>query len=125
MRHGRAPGRPRRLVVSGAGGRVPGDGAAPYAGRMAADYAALEARVAALEQEVRHVLPPKIDAVAYGLSIMHEDLRAFRDETRAALDDQRAQLASHGEQLARIRGTLADHGEQLGEILRRLPLPGE
>lgn len=92
------------------------------------DWAGLEARVTALEQEVRHALPAKVDAVSWALGLLHQDLRAFRDETRAALDDQRAQLGSHGEQLGRIRGTLNGqgatldrHGEMLEEILRRLP----
>jgi hypothetical protein len=49
---------------------------------------------------MRHVLPAKIDAVSYGVSLVHEDLRAFREETQA---------------------TLSRHGELLEEILRRLP----
>jgi len=52
---------------------------------MAADYAALEARVAELESQMRHVLPAKIDGVSFGLGLVHEDLRAFREETRATL----------------------------------------
>jgi hypothetical protein len=74
-------------------------------------------------QEVRHELPARLDALGYGVGLLHQDLREFRAETQAALDDQRAQLVSHGEQLGRIRGTLASHGEQLAEILRRLPEP--
>jgi hypothetical protein len=31
---------------------------------MTADYAALEARVAELEQQMRHMLPAKVDAVS-------------------------------------------------------------
>lgn len=42
------------------------------------DYAALEARVAELEQQMRQILPGKMDAVAYGLSLIHEDARAIR-----------------------------------------------
>jgi len=108
---------------------------------MTADYAALEARVAELErqmQEVRHDLPARLDALGYGVGLLHQDLREFRAETRAALDDQRAQLVSvnerlnrhgelltsHSEQLAAIGDTLAGHGELLGEILRRLPADG-
>lgn len=74
----------------------------------------LERRVEQLEEQVRHVLPAKIDAVAYGLSLVHEDLRAFRDETRTT-------LAQHGEQLAGVDRRLDRHGEMLTEILRRLP----
>ena len=73
---------------------------------MASDYAALEARVAELEQQMRHMLPAKVDAVAYGVSILHEDVRAVR-ETQA----------EHGMVLSDIR-------DSLGEILRRLPPPG-
>jgi hypothetical protein len=76
---------------------------------MSADYAALEARVAELEQQMRHILPARIDAVAYGLSLVHEDLREFRGEM--------------GERLGSIEIRLDRHGELLGEILRRLPEP--
>jgi hypothetical protein len=62
---------------------------------VAADYAALEARVAELEQQIRHVLPAKIDAASYGISLIHEDTRAIRE-------------------------TQIRHGELLQEILRRL-----
>lgn len=70
---------------------------------MAADYAALEARVTELERQMRHVLLAKIDAVSYAVSLVHEDTRAIRDT-----------LTGHGEALAR-------HGALLEEILRRLP----
>ena len=63
---------------------------------MTADYAALEARVAELERQMRHVLPGKIDAANYAISLVHEDTRAIRD-------------------------TLDKHGTLLEEILRRLP----
>ena len=63
---------------------------------MTADYAALEARVAELERQMRHVLPGKIDAANYAVSLVHEDTRAIRD-------------------------TLDKHGTLLEEILRRLP----
>jgi hypothetical protein len=43
------------------------------------DYAALEARVSELELQMRHILPSKIDALAYGLSLVHEDVRAIRE----------------------------------------------
>jgi hypothetical protein len=81
---------------------------------MTADYAALEARVAELEHQMRHILPPKIDAVAYGLSLVHEDLRTFREKAEPALDRMEARLDRHGELL----GSLTD---QVAEILRRLP----
>ncbi|MGH3395911.1 MAG: hypothetical protein ACRDPO_14610 [Streptosporangiaceae bacterium] len=70
---------------------------------MAADYAALEARVAELEQQMRHIVPARIDAVAYGVSLLHEDVREVR-----------ATQAEHGMVLSDIR-------DSLGEILRRLP----
>jgi O-succinylbenzoate synthase len=73
----------------------------------AADCAALEARVTALEHEVRNVLPQKIDAVAFGVSVMHGEMT----ET----------LGEHGEQLAAIRLEQEHQGETLAEILRRLP----
>ena len=72
---------------------------------MASDYAALEARVAELEQQMRYMLPAKIDAVAYGVSILHEDVRVIR-ETQT----------EHGMVLSDIR-------DSLGEILRRMPPP--
>ena len=81
---------------------------------MAADYEALEHRVAELEQQIRHVLPAKIDAVAYGLSLMHADLRAIRGEHGAMLELQ-------GEALRHVADTQAQHGQLLAEILRRLP----
>lgn len=74
---------------------------------MAADYAALEARVAELEHQMRHILPPKIDAVSYGVSLVHEDLRALRDEVTEFRGETRMRLDRHG--------------ELLEEILRRLP----
>ena len=77
---------------------------------MTADYAALEARVTELEQQVRHVLPAKIDAVSYGVSLVHEDTRAIR----TTLADQALTLADH-------TAALADHGDMLRAILRRLP----
>lgn len=60
----------------------------------------LTARVARLEEQVWHVLPNKVDAVAYGLGLVRGELHEFREETRA---------------------TLGRHGEMLEEILRRLP----
>ena len=56
----------------------------------------LERRVEQLEEHVRYTLPAKIDAVACGLSLVHEDTRA-------------------------IRQTQQRHGELLEEIVRRLP----
>jgi hypothetical protein len=81
---------------------------------MTADYAALEARVADLEQQMRHMLPQKIDAVSYGVGIMHAEMNE--------------RLDVQGEQLGRIELRLGEHGERLdsidsrlAEILRRLP----
>jgi hypothetical protein len=56
----------------------------------------LERRVEQLEEQVEHALPAKIDAVAYLLSVVHEETRA-------------------------IRQILDGHGQLLQEMLRRLP----
>jgi len=56
----------------------------------------LERRVEQLEEQVAHALPAKIDAVAYLLSVVHEETRAIRE----ILDGQ---------------------GRMLQEILRRPP----
>jgi hypothetical protein len=80
---------------------------------MTAEYAAPEARVVAeLEQPMRHVLPGKIDAVSYGLGLVHADtqhIRKTQDIHTAALERQETRLDRHGELLA--------------EILRCLPEP--
>jgi hypothetical protein len=88
---------------------------------MTADYAALEARVAELEQQMRHMLPARIDAVAYGLSLVHEDLRAFQGEMTEFRGETRMQLERQGEQLDSLGTRLDRHGELLQEILHRLP----
>jgi hypothetical protein len=77
---------------------------------MTADYAALEARVAELEQQVRHMLPAKVDAVSYGVSLVHEDTRYLREQSDI-----------HGAALQRVETRLDRHGDLLQEILRRLP----
>ena len=59
----------------------------------------LERRIEQLEEQVEHALPAKIDAVAYLLSVVHEETRA-------------------------IRQILDGHGQMLQEILRRLPASG-
>lgn len=74
---------------------------------MAADYAALEARVAELEHQIRNVLPQKIDAVSYGVSVMHGEMTEQFGDVR--------------ERLGRIELAQDRQGEQLAEILRRLP----
>jgi hypothetical protein len=56
----------------------------------------LEHRVDQLEEQVERALPAKIDAVAYLLSVVHEESRAVRD-------------------------ILDGHSQMLQEILRRLP----
>ena len=56
----------------------------------------LELRVEQLEEQVEHALPAKIDAVAYLLSVVHEETRAIRE-------------------------VVDGHGRMLQEILRRLP----
>ena len=59
----------------------------------------LERRVEQLEEQVEHAIPAKIDAVAYLLSVVHEETRAIRE----ILDGQ---------------------GQMLQEILRRQPGAG-
>ena len=54
----------------------------------------LERRVEQLEEQVEQAIPAKIDAVAYLLSVVHEETRA-------------------------IRQLLDGHGQMLQEILRR------
>jgi hypothetical protein len=56
----------------------------------------LERRIEQLEEQVERALPAKIDAVAYLLSVVHEETRA-------------------------IRQILDGHGRMLQEILGRLP----
>lgn len=70
---------------------------------MAADYAALEARVYELEQQIRHIPPAKVDAISYGISLVRADTQAMRE----VLDYHSAQFKRHG--------------QMPGEILRRLP----
>jgi hypothetical protein len=79
---------------------------------MAADYAALEARVAELEQQMRYMLPAKVDAVSYAVSLVHEDTRYLREQSDI-----------HGAALQRLETRLDRHSDLLQEILRRLP-PG-
>jgi prevent-host-death family protein len=112
-------GKPAAVVVSEEWYREAEEllGAAPIRARrltMAADYAALEARVADLEQQMRHVLPGKIDDVAYAVSLVHEDVRVIREEVGAFRNATQATLGRQSEMLGA-------HGEMLEEILRRLP----
>jgi hypothetical protein len=88
---------------------------------MTADYTALEARVNDLEKQVRCVIPPKIEALTYLVSIAHEDTRAIRAEVTSHSET----LASHSEILAGHSETLALHTEMLGQILQRLPDPAQ
>jgi hypothetical protein len=74
---------------------------------MTADYAALEARVTELEHQMRNVLPAKIDAISYGVSVMHGEMTE--------------QFGDVSERLGRIELAQERQGEQLTEILRRLP----
>jgi uncharacterized coiled-coil protein SlyX len=95
---------------------------------MTADYAALEARVAELEQQIRHILPAKIDGVNYGVNLVHADTQAIREtlaghgQTLDRLDARSSELATT---LAQQGRTLNQHGELLREIVRRLPAPPE
>jgi hypothetical protein len=87
-------------------------------------YANLEGRITALEQQRLHVVLSKLDGLAYGVNLVHEDVRALREvmgETKARFDkvDERldgidVKLSQHGELLDRIDAALT-------EILRRLP----
>jgi cell division protein FtsB len=92
---------------------------------VTADYASLEARVADLEQQMRHIIPAKIDAVSYGLSLVHEDTRYLREQSDihgAALERQETRLDRHGELLGSLADRLARQGETLdrqGETLER------
>jgi chromosome segregation ATPase len=105
---------------------------------MTADYAALEARVAELEQQMRHMLPAKVDAVSYAVSLVHGDTRYLREQSDihgAALQrletrldghsDQLHQLGTrldgHSDQLHQLGTRLDGHGDLLQQILRRLP----
>ena len=82
----------------------------------------LERRVEQLEEQLRRELPTKVDAVAYGVSLVHADTQAIRE----ALDRQGETLAEHGAALTQQIETLDSHGQMLQEILRRLPAgPGE
>jgi hypothetical protein len=64
------------------------------------EYAALEARVPALEQEAHHVVPHEIRAVGFGVSALHEEVKAFRAEMQAFREENQ---------------------QAIQEILRRLP----
>ena len=87
-------------------------------------YTKLEARITALEQQHLRVVLSKLDGLAYGVNLVHEDVRALREvmgETKARFDkvDERldgidVKLGQHGELLDRIDAALT-------EILRRLP----
>jgi hypothetical protein len=82
-----------------------------------ADYQRLEARVAELEHQLRNVLPYRVDAIAYAVSLVHADVTASRE----VLDQHTAALASVERRLDRQAEVLTDHGHLLAEILRRLP----
>jgi hypothetical protein len=88
---------------------------------MTADYAALEARVAEIEQQLRHILPAKIDAVSYGLGRLHGEVQDFRGEMTEFRGETRMQLERQGEQLDSLTTRMDRHGELLEAILRRLP----
>ena len=112
---------------------------------MVAEYEALEARVTDLEQQVKHMLPARIDAVVYGLSLVHEDVRAARatldrhdarfdaiDQRLVAMDDVLAAhagrfegiedaLSSQSQILSGHSQVLSSQSQMLREILRRLP----
>jgi uncharacterized coiled-coil protein SlyX len=90
--------------------------------------AALEARVAKLEEAVHHQLPGKVDAVGWAVGLLHHDLRALREQTSARFDQVDARLdrvelhlGRQDDRMDAIDGRLDRHGEMLEEILRRLP----
>jgi chromosome segregation ATPase len=71
---------------------------------MTAEYAGLETRVSELELQVRHMLPVRIDALGYGLSLVRADtlqIRATQDIHTAALERLDARL---GQQDTRLEG---------------------
>jgi chromosome segregation ATPase len=92
---------------------------------MTADYAALEARVAELEQQIRHILPAKMDAMNFGISVLHDEARAFREETESRFDRVEAALGRHGEQLDSLSTRMDRHGEQLDSLSTRMDRHGE
>jgi hypothetical protein len=63
---------------------------------MTDDYAALEVRVAALEQQARQSAADKLDALNFGISALHGELRAFRQETKEQLDGIDRRLDQNG-----------------------------
>jgi hypothetical protein len=67
-----------------------------------------------LETTVRHVLPQKIDAVAYRLSILHHDVREIR-RTVADHSLRLADLAEGQSTLAEGQAVLAEGQRQQGE----------
>jgi chromosome segregation ATPase len=71
---------------------------------MTTGNAALEARVSNLETQVR-VISPKLDALTYLISQVHEETRAIRAEQAS----QTEKLAGHDEKLARLDEKLAIH----------------
>ncbi len=87
----------------------------------AADYAALEARVAELEHQMRHILPVKVDAVSFGVSVMHGEMTEQFGQIGERLSRVELRLDEQGERLDGIDQRLDSHGEMLAEILRRLP----
>jgi len=73
---------------------------------MAADYDALEARVAEVEQQLRHILPAKIDAVSYGLGRLHGEVQDFRGEMTEFRGETRIELEQHRDFLEEILSRL-------------------
>ena len=56
------------------------------------------------------MLPAKVDAVSYAVSLVHEDTRYLREQSDI-----------HGAALERLETRLDRHSDLLQEILRRLP----
>jgi hypothetical protein len=74
-----------------------------------------------LETTVRHVLPQKIDSVAYGLSLMHHDVR----EIRRAQDDHGLQLGDLAEGQRAQGEALGLHGGRLEALAEGQRAQGE
>lgn len=82
-------------------------------------YSALELRVAGLEHQIRNIFPAKVDAVAYGVSLVHADTQAIRQELgeiRGDVHEARQIADGHTSVLAGLSAAVQ-------EILRRLPEP--
>jgi hypothetical protein len=67
-------------------------------------------QVSELERQMQHVLPSKVDDVAYGVSLVHEDAKAIRET-----------VTGHDGRFDAIDQRFDAIDQSLAEILRRLP----